>query len=130
MTIICPKCSLNQNDSVAICDCGFDLVAYRRQQQRLRQSRRIEQAPYRRLQTWKLVLWVFSGICILGGFGSAIGLLSTSDSLWIPVGVAMAGVTAAVPYIVGAEVLAFLLRLGGQMDDIAAGMVKPEETTK
>lgn len=130
MTTICPKCSLKQSESVAVCDCGFDLAVYRQEVRLLRKSRRIEQAPANRLQVWRMVLLAFGGVCVFCGFGVAVTSISTGEDYWIPVLAAIAGVTAAVPYIVGAEVLTYLLRLGGQLEEVTElmrqGVTEPE----
>ena len=41
MTTRCPKCGMKQTDSVAVCDCGYDLETYRKRRKKLGRFRRV-----------------------------------------------------------------------------------------
>ena len=114
----CPKCGHQQPDSVAVCDCGFDLDTYRQQQRRVSQARDSELRPFRLLAFFRALLWVTGGVCLIAGLAGAVLVIPDSDDLWRPAFVALAGGVAAVPYFVGAEVLALLLRINDQQTAI------------
>lgn len=119
MTTICPKCSLKQNDSVPICDCGFDLAAYRKRQQEALRARRAEQAPTNRLVIWQIALWFCGGLSVLTGLITAILSYLDSGDVWALLPAVLVGLIAAVVCISGAEAVGFLLRLGAQLDQVA-----------
>jgi hypothetical protein len=65
--IACPRCSLSHKPSVEVCDCGYDLVAYRRSRQPLTDGSDVRQSGYRWLRVW-LVLIKWSALAgMLGG---------------------------------------------------------------
>ncbi len=119
MTTICPKCSLKQNDSVPICDCGFDLAAYRQSQKALQRARRAEQAPSSRLWLWRIALWLCGALSVLIGLTTAVIWFVNGGDIWTALVAVLIGLITAVVCVSGAEALGYLLRVSAQLDDVA-----------
>ncbi len=112
--IRCPQCNRSQPDTVAICDCGYDLETYRQQLKKEARLRQAASRPYRWLAGFRALLWAMGVLTIAGGVIGAIVLAPEEDDLWRPLLLAASSFIFAVPYFAFAEAIALLLALNAR----------------
>ncbi len=126
----CPKCNRMHPDTVAVCDCGQDLEAYRRQLQQEAAAYQAASQPYAWLPIFRMVLRILGVFCLLGGVGSAILLLRDAESLWPPLLAIASAFIIAVPYFAFAEAISLLLAISTQQGEIQAALRQIEQAQK
>jgi hypothetical protein len=111
--IACPRCSLSHKPSVEVCDCGYDLAAYRRSRQPLADSADVRQSAYRWLHVWLVVIKWGALAGMLGGGWLALAAFMNDQPL-VALMIAVTTGLSLISSVAAAKGIALLLHLDGQ----------------